>query len=299
MAVIIKYKETWLNLAKKRKANTDDTIVDMNLLQKGETAVIRQYQREVFQKEISTLENGNTIFGQSSIFKLGPFLDNDGALRVSGRINKSNLDYRLKHPVLLPKEDHITHAIIRYHHEKVAHTGRGKTNEIRIHGYWIINCRSAVNSVISKCVQHRKLRGKICQQKMRSIPADRFSEEPPFTYCGVDMFGPFLVKDGRKIQKRYKAMFTCLSSRAVYIEVTSNLTTDSFIKSLRRLISRLIRSDNATNFVGARIELKKAFGEMDEKRINDFLMELGGEWITWKRNPPMASNMGGVWEQQN
>ena len=299
MAVIMKYKETWLNLAKKRKANTDDTIVDMNLLQKGETSVIRQYQREAFQKEISTLENGNTIFGQSSIFKLGPFLDNDGALRVSGRINKSNLDYRLKHPVLLPKEDHITHAIIRCCHEKVAHTGRGKTNEIRIHGYWIINCRSAVNSVISKCVEYRKLRRKICQQKMGSIPADRFSEEPPFTYCGVDMFGPFLVKDGRKIQKRYKAMFTCLSSRAVYIEVTSNLTADCFIKSLIRLISRLIRSDNATNFVGASIELKKAFGEMDEKRINDLLMELGGVWISWKRNPPMASNMGGVWEQQN
>ena len=99
-------------------------------------------------------------------------------------------------------------------------------------------------------------------------------------------------------------MFTCLSSRSVHIKVTRNLTTDGFIQALRRLISRrgnvrMIRSDNGANFVGASIELKKALGEMDEKRINDFLMELGGEWITWKRNPPMASNMGGVWEQQN
>ena len=54
----------------------------------------------------------------------------------------------------------------------------------------------------------------------------------------------------------------------------------------------MIRSDSGTNFVGASIELKKAFGEMDEKRINDFLMELGGEWISWKYNPLMASNMG-------
>ena len=116
------------------------------------------------------------------------------------------------------------------------------------------------------------------------------------------MFGPFLAKDGRKIQKRYGVMFTCLSSKAVHIEVTSNLTTGSFIQALRCLISRrgnvsMIRSDSGTNFVGASIELKKAFGEMDEKRINDFLMELGGEWISWKRNPPMASNMGGVWER--
>ena len=60
----------------------------------------------------------------------------------------------------------------------------------------------------------------------------------------------------------------------------------------------MIRSDNGTNFVGASTELKKAFGEMDEKRINDFFMELGGEWISWKRNPLVASNMGGVLEWQ-
>ena len=139
--------------------------------------------------------------------------------------------------------------------------------------------------------------------KMGNLPADRLLEEPPFTYCGVDMFGPFLVKDSRKTQKKYGAMFTCLSSRAVHIETTSNLTTDSFIQTLRRLISRrgnvrVIKSDNGTNFVSASIELRKAFGETDERRINDFMMELGGEWINWKLNPPMANNMGGAWEQQ-
>ena len=97
-------------------------------------------------------------------------------------------------------------------------------------------------------------------------------------------------------------MFTCLSSRSGHIKVTRNLTTGGFIQALRRLISRrgnvrMIQSDNGANFVGASIELKKALGEIDEKRINDFLMELGGEWISWKRNPPMASNMGGVWER--
>ena len=176
-------------------------------------------------------------------------------------------------------------------------------NEIRSHGYWLINCTSAFKSVISKCLECRKLRGKICQQKMGNLPADRLSEGHSFTCCGVDMFGPFLVKDGRSIQKSYGAMFTCLTSRAVHIEVTSNLTTDSFIQVLRRFISRrgnlrMIRSDNGTNFVGASIEQKKAFGEIDEKRTNDFLMELGEEWKSWKRNPPMVSNMRGVWERQ-
>ena len=61
MSVIIKYKETWLNLPKKWKANTDGPTVDMNLPQKGETAVIRLHKRRAFQKEISILENGKTI----------------------------------------------------------------------------------------------------------------------------------------------------------------------------------------------------------------------------------------------
>ena len=165
MAVIMKYRETLLNLAKKQKANTDSPIVDMKLLQKGETAVIKQYQRKAFQKEISILENAKAIAisSQSSIYKLDPFLDNYGILRVGGRINKANLDYRLKHLVLLPKEGHITHTIIRDHHGRVAHAGRGMTiNEIRNHGYWIINCTGAVKSVISKCVACRKLHRKIC-----------------------------------------------------------------------------------------------------------------------------------------
>ena len=84
-------------------------------------------------------------------------------LRVGGRINKAYLDYRLRHPVLLSKEGHITHAIIRDHLEKVAHAGRGMTrNEIRSHGYWIIDFTNAVKSVISKSLECRKLRGKIC-----------------------------------------------------------------------------------------------------------------------------------------
>ena len=223
-------------------------------------------------------------------------------MRVGGRINKASLDYHLKHPVLLPKEGHITYAIIRDHHEKVAYAGWGMTiNEIRSHGYWIFNCTSAVKSVISKCVECRKLCRKICQQKMGNLPVDRLSKEPS-PIVGLTCLVHFWPK---MVEKSKRDMGSCLHvypARQVHIEVTSNLTTCSFIQALRCLISRrgnvsMIRSDSGTNFVGASIELKKAFGEMDEKRINDFLMELGGEWISWKRNPPMASNMGGVWER--
>ena len=66
---------------RKRKASTNGTMVDMNLLQKDEIAVIKLYQWLAFQKEIVT-ENGRAISSQSSVFKLDPFLDNDGVLSV-------------------------------------------------------------------------------------------------------------------------------------------------------------------------------------------------------------------------
>ena len=139
-----------------------------------------------------------------------------------------------------------------------------------------------MKSMVLKCVNRKKLRGKTFQQKMSYLPEERLIEEPPFSYCGVDLFGPFLVKEGRKIYKRYGAMLTCLCSRTVHTETTNSMTTDSFIKALRRLISRrrnirINRRNSGSSFVGASKELKKVFSETGKKKINDFFMELGEE----------------------
>ena len=71
------------------------------------------------------------------------------------------------------------------------------------------------------------------------------------------MLGPFTVRVKRSDMKRYGAMFTFLASRAVHIEVTHSLDTNSFIQAPRRLIAcrenvRQMRSDNGSNFVGGR-----------------------------------------------
>ena len=107
-----------------------------------------------------------------------------------------------------------------------------------------------------KCVRCKQLRGQLQQQKMADLPNDRMCIEPPFTYCGVDIFGPFVVKDGRKEVKKYGALYNCLSSRVIDNEVVHSLSTDSLILSLRRFIGQrgivgIIRSDNEANFVGA------------------------------------------------
>ena len=61
---------------------------------------------------------------------------------------------------------------------------------------------------------------------MADLPKDRFQEAAPFTYCAVDMFGPFKIKVKRSEAKRYGTMFTCLASRTVHIEVSHSMITD-------------------------------------------------------------------------
>ena len=157
--------------------------------------------------------------------------------------------------------------------------------------------------MVYNCVRCKWLRGKFIEQKMADLPISRTTIEPPFTYCGVDLFGPVTIKEGRKEIKRYGVLFTCFSLRAVHIEVASSLETDSFIQALRRFVARRgavreIRSDNGTNVVGAENELRRAMKEMDHEKIRSFLNEQGGDWIQWERNTPMASHMGGSWERQ-
>lgn len=138
---------------------------------------------------------------------------------------------------------------------------------------------------------------------MANLPEDRLEPAPPFTHCGVDYFGPWLIKEGRKELKRYGVLFTCLSSRAIHLEVSATLETDSFINPLRRFISRrgpvrTIRCDQGSNLVGAKNELQKALSSMDQTRVRHFLLERNCDWIEFQLNVPSASHMGGVWERQ-
>ena len=93
--------------------------------------------------------------------------------------------------------------IIRWCHKNVAHGGRGLTlNELRQCGFWIVSASSAIRNLIHRCVVCRKLRGKLGEQTMFDIPKERISNDPPLTYCGVDMFGPFTIKERRSELKR-------------------------------------------------------------------------------------------------
>ena len=116
-------------------------------------------------------------------------------------------------------------------------------------GSWgaVVKCRrsssSASNAENSKCNQ---------EPKMADLPTERMEATPPFTYSGMDCFGPFYVKGGRKELKRYGLLFTCMCSSAIHIEVLDDLSTDAFLNALRCFIAirgnvSQLRSDQGTN----------------------------------------------------
>ena len=139
---------------------------------------------------------------------------------------------------------------------------------------------------------------------MGNLPKERlWLEEHPFTYTGVDFFGPFNVKYTRGTRstkatiKRYGVLFTCLTIRAVHLEIAGDLSTDKFMLALRRFIARrgkpkIMMSDNGTNFVGANKELQTSLQEPDQSKIVFCLTDYN---IEWKFNPPIAPWMGGAW----
>ena len=138
---------------------------------------------------------------------------------------------------------------------------------------------------------------------MAELPTDRLKQVAPFTFSAVDYFGLFYIREGRKEMKRYGVLFTCMASCAIHLETATSLMTDSFLNAYRRFVCQRgpvqqLRSDQGTNFVGAKNELQAALLEMNHDKIQRELLKDNSDWFTWKMNVPHASHMGGVWERQ-
>ena len=173
-------------------------------------------------------------------------------------------------------------------------------NGVRSAGYWIVGLTSLVSSLIYNCVTCRKERASAQIQKMADFPCDRLEPSPPFTHVGLDFFGPFPIREGRRELKRYGVMFTCLASRAVHLETANSLNSSSFINALRRFLSlrgpiRTLRCDRGTNFMGGIRQLQESIDQIEDEMIKTFLLDHSCDYIV---NVPNASHQGGVWERQ-
>ena len=288
--------------------------VTLTELLEAEGEVLKIAQREQFHEEIEVLKKLKTagevtnrklarernlaIKKSSCLYRLDPCLNEDGIVHVGWRVRRANPPFATKHPVVFSCKSHVTNLLIRFWQAKLNQMGRGITqNELRQRGYWIIGGSSAVSNYISKCVTCRKVRGPLQFQKMADLPLDRVEPSAPFSYCAVDFVVPFLIKEKRSEVKRYGVIFTCMASRGVHLETANSSSTSSFINALSRFLNRRgpvrqLRCDQGTYFVGAQNELKANLEQLDQNRLQEYLVENGCEWIPYRMNVPHASHMG-------
>ena len=269
-------------------------------IEDAEMIIIKRVQTESYHEELKILQAGRHVLKkQSNISDLSPVLDEDGVLRVGGRLSNAPLNNDARHPILLPAKSEEARMIIYEKHRKLMHAGIDHTlNEVR-QRFWIPRGRAQVKRVLLDCAMCRNRRAKPQAPRMADLPADRYDDSHPFSTVGIDYFGPLTVKRFRKTEKRYGLLVTCLATRAIHLEVSNSLDTDSFLMAFRRFVARRgqpkkVFSDNGTNLKGGERELREALTQWNQQKISD---ELSQQHIEWRFNPPAASHMGGIWER--
>lgn len=264
----------------------------------AEEVIFKKMQFESYKDDIGFIRK-DKFNKNSSLIQLSPYLDEKGILRARGRIDSAPVLDSVKRPIILDRSHPVTSLLIDKFHRDNNHYGvETVVNEIR-QKFWIPQLRAAVKKVKLNCQICKNLLAQPKVPEMGSLPPARVTPVRPFYYTGVDYFGPIEVKVGRRHEKRWGVLFTCLTIRAVHIEIAHSLSTDSYIMCFRNFIARRgtphqMFSDNGTNFKGAERELEQAVSALDKSKM---MIEYTSKSVKWTFIPPAAPHMGGAWER--
>ena len=239
--------------------------------------LLREAQRQDFAAEFSALEQGKSVPKSSSVYRLTPFIGEDGLLRIRGRLQQSELTSEERHPVLLPK-GWVAELLVRDQHRLMSHCGVSTLITAVRAAYRIVGKRSCLTCQRQDAAQ--------CNEPAAPVPKDRVTRAEPFSVTGVDFAGPIFAVDHPR-QKLYVCLFTCAVTRAVHLELTGSLSQADFLMALRRFAARrglpaVIYSDNARTFSGADLLMQRYFGHLAPR---------------WKFIVPRSPWWGGWWER--
>lgn len=264
----------------------------------------KEEQHRYYKVEVEALQRRQQLPKSSPLWRLSPILDGNGLLKLRGRLQNSLCAEGQMHPIILPDVSHLAQLLIRHAHRETFHGGYQLMAAALRQKFWILRLRRAVRTYISRCLPCVRQKQKVMEQIMGNLPADRVRQSPAFQHSGVDFAGPFEVKarGGRcKIfEKKYVAVFVCLATKAVHLELVENLSTAAFISAFLRFTGlrgscTQLFSDNGTNFTGAERELGRMVNSWAKTDSEEFrqLRELK---VKWHFITPSAPHQGGLWE---
>ena len=280
-----------------RKASQKENgVISVTELNTARKLWIKSAQEQVFANELVDLKSKSTK-RLPLVRQLHLQLNKDGLIFCGGRIHNAPLSHLTKFPLLLPKKHYFTQLIIRDIHEKHCHAGTNGTVTYLHEMYWIPAARQCVRYILKQCVVCNKVSGTHYRAPdPPPLPKHRVQMMNPFSVTGVDFTGALYIRTTNGEDKVYICLFTCANTRAVHLEVVSDLSEETFLQAFRRFASRkslpqLMVSDNASTFMAASEELKHLF---KSDKVHEGLARQG---VEWKFIPCRAPWYGGYWER--
>lgn len=298
---VVAYTLRFINNARFPDNQSKDNTLSVKEMQTSLHVCLKLSQSVYFSHEIKLVQKGDS--SSPALRSLSPMMLG-GLLVVGGRLENASIPDHSKHPILLSKHCPLTLLIIRNYHLMTIHGGAKLVQSLLQQRYWIINARNLIRSIISKCVACTKHKAKTLQPIMANLPKSRVTQGRPFINVGVDFAGPFSYKTGPRrnspLDKCYLAVFVCMATKCVHLEIVSSLSTPAFIATLDRFVSRrglpdVIYSDNGTNFRGAASYMNEVqtFLRDSSKTVSSHLLP---HEVTWSFIAPSSPNFGGLWE---
>ncbi|XP_058816216.1 uncharacterized protein LOC131679498 [Topomyia yanbarensis] len=276
--------------------------------QKAERALLKIAQLDAYRDELAVLLRNKerpisewlTIEKSSVLYRLTPLIEEDGLIRMEGRAaNAEFLPFDLRFPIIVPDDHPIAKLIVQHYHERFGHMYRETVKNELKQRFHIPKVNVVLRKVSTSCQWCRVRRSRPQAPRMAPLPVQRLTPNiRPFSHVGVDYLGPFEVTVGRRKEKRWVVLFTCMVVRAVHVEVAHSLTTQSCLMAIRRFVCRRgppseFFSDNGTNLRGAS---KEVISMMQTIGL-DCADEFTNARTKWTFNPPATPHMGGVWER--
>ncbi|XP_058810074.1 uncharacterized protein LOC131675195, partial [Phymastichus coffea] len=300
----VAYALRWLNRLRRVPPQYPYPGLEAREIHAATSCVLRLVQREAYSEELHCLSKGAPLPRASTIRRCSPFLHEDGVLRVGGRLQNTTLPFEEKHPAIVPRKSHLAALILRDTHLNSLHGGPQLMLSCLRRRFWIPQVRSDVRREVRRCTRCARFQGPLLEQQMAPLPSTRGTPSRPFSTCGLDYAGPFPIRmckgRGQRATKGYLVIFVCFATRAVHLEVVSDLTTQTFLSAWRRFVGRRglcrsVWSDNGTTLQGADQELRRLFHSAAtfSKEIAETLANDG---VTWNFIPPRAPYFGGFWE---
>lgn len=293
----------WLNLCHHHDRLSESFLTSVELIE-ARNCVLRASQRNSMPEELALIQAHRLLPKHHKLYPFSPYIDVDGLMKVGGRLEQLDLPHSVKHPVILNWKSHVVNMLVKSIHLKMLHPTMSAAMAAIAYQYYIPRLKPILKSICKKCTQCQRKWARPIHQRMGDLPAIRAELSHVFQNIGVDYAGPVFIFPGKGIKrvKTYIAVFVCLTTRAIHLELSADATTASFLAVLDRFCGRRgtpsrVWSDNGSNFRGAANELNDIMTSLYSNESKDTISRWSGDrGVKWRFQPAGSPHRGGLWE---